>query len=137
MHAIDKKRIKYTQLRRWHDDAGNVQQTLTAYNAQHEEVYVLRSLTKDEVTTVRKLAREVAKKHSTKVWVRQSARGSIKHTTAIYGDSKTTGARIELHEALLARGYESHTLDLESHYLRLAREHEHTRLDVLIMKRAQ
>ena len=83
------------------------------------------------------LAREVAKKHSIKVWVRQSARGSIKHTTAIYGDSKTTGTRIELHEALLARGYESHTLDLESHYLRLAREHEHTRLDVLIMKRAQ
>tara|TARA_A100001391_G_scaffold23730_3_gene13079 strand:+ start:1789 stop:2208 length:420 start_codon:yes stop_codon:yes gene_type:complete len=138
--------MNYSQMKYKNDTQGNLQSTATKY-IDDAPVAQLRSLTADEVKSVRNLAREIAKKNGLKSYVKYHKTGSLKTTTMIQIipprdqgiEIHGIDARVELCEALLALGYESKDFDfsLESHYLRLAREYGHTQVKLHIMKKVE
>ena len=135
--------MNYSQMKYANDTQGNLQSTATKY-IDDAPVAQLRSLTADEVKSVRKLAREIAKKNGLKAYVKYHKTGSMKTVTMIqmYPDKGTeiadTSARVELCEALQSLEYEGHDFDFTiENTLRLAREYGHTQVNLHIMKKVE
>ena len=97
----------------------------------------LRRPTQAELLQVRAIGRAIARKHNTRISVKQG-KGSIKHTINVGGwDNQSVAARIEFGEAMIAAGFDmsfGSSMTLENHYLALAQQHGHSSLCVLLMK---